>query len=560
MRSASVDVFVIGGGVNGLAVAREALLRGWSTVLVEAEDVAAGTSGASSRLIHGGIRYLENLEFGLVRESLKERERLLRAAPHLVRPFPLLIPFYERNKRRSAVLRLGMVLYDGLSRGKSLPSHSQLSSARVRADYPGLDQDGLTGGVLYYDAQVANAERLCVEQMLDIRGLGGSVRTHVRVTGVEACGDQLLRVRTLDTSAGHAEEYLARFVVNAAGPWVDLVLKLAGPGAPRLIGGAKGTHLTVAAFPGAPRSGVHFEAVTDGRAILVLPLPGGTYLLGATDIFVDGDPGEMIASDGEIDYLLGEVNRLVPEAALTRADILHSVSGVRPLPFSPAARSAADVSRNHALVAHPHLPGLYSVTGGKLTTHRALGEYVLDRLEDGPSSRRRVTARSRRRRSRGTRDLKLPGARCADWDEFERGFLQTSELPGEVARRLLDIYGVRALGVLDIARSDERGMRRLPGGSAAIAAEVPFVIREEQASTLVDILARRLLLAWNDDAGLSSVDAVAQFAAPVLGWNEAQRDHEIQSYRRWIRRRRPLAYEIPGPAREADVHAETWRN
>jgi glycerol-3-phosphate dehydrogenase len=257
---APVDILVIGGGVNGLAVAREAASRGWQAAVVDAEDFGAGTSGTSSRLIHGGIRYLENLEFHLVRESLRERERLLQTAPHLVKPFPLLIPFYRHNQRSGFIMRLGMFLYDVLSFDKSTPLHKPLSKVEVELMYPGLESGDLYGAVLYYDAQVANAERLCVEQALDVASFGGRIHNHLKVTGLSKSEEGGVSVQLTDTLTNLKLVQPARVVVNASGPWVDMVLSGSTEQAARLIGGTKGSHMTVGPFPGAPKTGA-----TDGR-------------------------------------------------------------------------------------------------------------------------------------------------------------------------------------------------------------------------------------------------------------------------------------------------------
>ena len=541
-----VDLLVIGGGVNGLAVAREAQVRGFSTMVVDGQDFGAGTSATSSRLVHGGIRYLENLEFHLVRESLKERERLLFTAPHLVKPFPLLIPFYRHNRRHPFILSLGMLLYDVLSFDKSTPIHRLYSKQAAEKAYPGLQHKDLSGATLYYDAQAANTERLCIEQAIDVVAFGGSARNHCRVTAITPVeGGHCVELE--NTLTGEKSTQHTAIIVNAAGPWVDGVLGLGKSQGPRLIGGSKGSHFTVGPFPGAPATGVHFEARSDGRAILVLPLPDGNYMVGATDIFYDGNPGDAMISDAEITYLLGEVNQLIPEAGLTTASVLHSVSGIRPLPYSPKAKSTAQVSRSHHLVPHPTVAGLYSVTGGKLTTHRALGEMAIDKIEktEGKrgNARRGVLRRLFDGPAASTRRLKLPGARTSSWPAFETKFLAETQLPTATARRLLDMYGVRAAAIDTLAQGDASLAVALPGNPRSVAAEVPFVIRTEFARTLIDIVGRRMLLAWDDDAGLDSLDAVAALAATELGWSAEDVERELSDYRSWIRLRRPAAYE-----------------
>jgi glycerol-3-phosphate dehydrogenase len=541
---APVDILVIGGGVNGLAVAREAASRGWQAAVVDAEDFGAGTSGTSSRLIHGGIRYLENLEFHLVRESLRERERLLHTAPHLVKPFPLLIPFYRHNRRSGFMMRLGMFLYDLLSFDKSTPLHKALSKAEVELMYPGLEADELYGAVLYYDAQVANAERLCVEQALDIARFGGKVHNHLKVTGLDQ-SEGGVTVRLADTLTGRQLVQFARVVVNASGPWVDMVLSNSTPENARLIGGTKGSHMTVGPFPGAPKAGVHYEAASDGRAILVLPLPDGNYLIGSTDIFFEGDPAEAVMTDEEIAYLLKEVNTLIPKARLTSQSVLHTISGVRPLPYSPKATTAAQVSRNHHITAHPTIKNLFSISGGKLTTHRALGQKAMNVVEKRAKPR---TSRAALRGvfavvSSGTKNLKLPGARCADWGQFQKDFRERTKLSPAIAQRLLGLYGVRAARIEELICEDPSLATPLPSHKNAVGAEVVLAVREEYARTLTDIVARRMLLSWSDDAGLHAIDAVAEIAARELNWNEQRSQQEIDAYRQWIRQRRPRLLE-----------------
>lgn len=536
---APVDILVIGGGVNGLAVAREAIARGWSVAVVDADDFAAGTSSTSSRLIHGGIRYLENLEFALVRESLRERERLLKTAGHLVRPFPLLIPFYRHNRRRGVTLRLGMLLYDILSFDKTTPLHRVLSKKEVEREYPGIETRGLYGATLYYDAQVADAERLCIEQVIDVVALGGHANNHQRVVGLETAPGGL-HVHLVDTVNNRRLSRTASVVVNAAGPWVDTVLGLAEDHPKRLIGGTKGSHITVGPFPGAPTTGIHFEAVSDGRAILVLPLPDGNIFLGATDILFEGDPAAAVTSDFEIEYLLTEVSHLIPDANLTRDDVIHSVAGVRPLPYTPKAKSAAQISRDHHLISHPSIANFYNVTGGKLTTHRALGEMVMNRLEKAGSASgdfpRMFGARSQRTSTRG---LKLPGARTAKIEEYMTAFVARTALAEPVARRLVGLYGVRAEIVDRLSQEKAEFKETLPGHSDVLVAEVILAIRAEFAQTVIDVLARRLLLVWRDDTGLMALDAVARICATELGWTVEREQEEIMQYRQWVQIRTP---------------------
>ena len=542
MHPSSVDLVVIGAGVNGAATARDAALRGLRTVLVDAQDLCAGTSAASSRMIHGGLRYLEHFEFRLVRESLRERERLIHLAPHLVAPYGLLVPFYRHNRRPGWMLRIGMILYDLLSFDKTTPRHRILSKKEVAQQYPGIGQEGLAGAALYFDAQALDAERIAVELAIDAAAAGATVLTHWRATGLVAREGQDVIVDLRDELTGEQAQVRSATVVNATGPWVDRVFaELDGTVAPRLMGGSKGSHITVKAFPGAPATGVHYEARSDGRAILVLPIEEGYVLIGSTDIFYDGDPGDAICSDEEITYLHDEVNRLIPAAGLSAADVLHSCSGIRPLPYDPKARSEADVSRDHHVRPIPGAPGVFGVTGGKLTTHSALGKLAVDTVTRFLGSRRGATRRHFPPSS--THQLPLPGARAGDWPAFKRDFAARPGLPPQVAARLLKLYGTRAERVLELAAGDPWLGELIPGTGDVLRAEVAMAFREEFARTLVDVMARRLLLARRDDAGLSLAVDVATVCAAVAGWDDDRTLAEVEGFRSWVRVMRPRALE-----------------
>jgi glycerol-3-phosphate dehydrogenase len=526
------DVLVIGGGINGTAIARDAALRGLRVTLVDKGDLGEGASSWNSRLIHGGIRYLEHGEFRLVRESLREREILLRSAPHLVRPYPLLIPFYEHNTRGPTLLRTGMLAYDALSFDKTTPWHRPVSKGRLRAEWSGLEQAGLSGGALYHDAQVPWAERLSVENALAAREVGADIRTHTPATGLIVEGD---RIAGATVSDGEREYPIrAALTVNAAGPWIDEVVRESLDEA-RLIGGTKGSHLVVEPFSGAPATGVHYEAASDGRAVLVLPWQG-RYLIGSTDLYFEGDPGEAVTGDDEIDYLLSETNRLVPSAGLRRQDVLWSCCGVRPLPHVPAAGSEADVSRDHVIHDHgPQERGLLSIIGGKLTTHRALAEQTVDKLLGMLGAR--PGGRFNPKRRGVTRGLPLPGGRTADWVAFRREFVSGSGLPPATAERLLGIYGTRAADVL--ALTAEKPALAAEFADGALAAELVFAFRSELAGDLRDALLRRTMVGLGAQMGLDVVDAAAEILVRHLGFTEGEAERQAVGYRAAVRRFRP---------------------
>ncbi|HSE21072.1 MAG TPA: glycerol-3-phosphate dehydrogenase/oxidase, partial [Pyrinomonadaceae bacterium] len=323
------DLIIIGAGINGAGIARDAGLRGLTVLLLDKNDVGSGTSSWSTRLIHGGLRYLEYGELNLVRESLREREILLKIASHLVRPLPILIPLFQNSRRGKIMIRAGLFAYDLLSFQKSVPKHRMLSRAETLKQQPGLNPQGLLGAALYYDAQVEFPERLVLENVLSARQNGVEVLTYATVQKISRDSNNNFIVSF--TSRGDLQEARARVVVNASGPWVDQVLEPNGLDQPRLIGGTKGSHIVVAPFDGAPSNGIYLEAQTDGRPFFVIPW-NNNYLIGTTDVRFDSDPDDVRVESWEANYLLNETNRAFPQAKLTRRHVLYAYAGVRPLP------------------------------------------------------------------------------------------------------------------------------------------------------------------------------------------------------------------------------------
>ena len=373
VRTFPHDVVIIGAGINGAGIARDAAMRGLKVFLIEKGEPGEGTTVASTRLIHGGLRYLEHFEFGLVHESLREREALLRIAPHLVRPLAITIPIYKQSKRGQLTIRAGMILYDLLSWGKSLPRHQMLSRTETLKRWPGLNPDGLIGSALCYDAQVEFPERLVMDNVLSAREFGAEVLTHTRVTNLVVEDGKISGVEFENRQKQFVE---AAVVINAAGPWIDQVLERAPLKSPKLIGGTKGSHIVVPPFPCAPENAIYLEARSDRRPIFVIPW-NKLYLIGTTDVRFEGDPDEVRCEPWEIDYLLSETNLALPGAHLTRDSIVDTYSGVRPLPVTND-KDEQSITRRHFIRQHPQLPTLLSIVGGKLTTYRSLAEECVD--------------------------------------------------------------------------------------------------------------------------------------------------------------------------------------
>ncbi|MGA4506953.1 glycerol-3-phosphate dehydrogenase/oxidase [Propionibacteriaceae bacterium G1746] len=524
---AGYDVVVVGGGVNGCGIAWDAALRGLRVLLVEKGDIGSGTSSWSSKMIHGGLKYLEKYDVGLVRESLREREWLLKAAPHLVKELRFIIPFYKNNAHSDAILALGMVAYDILSFDKSLKRFNLMNRAQILNREPGLNPEGLTGGAVYSDGQVNYAERMTWEIAEAAKGAGAEVLTHVRALKLNREGGKVTGVVVRDEIDGTEFTVPTRFVVNAAGPWIDLVwqnndeLKL-----PRMNGGTKGTHLVVDPFPGAPKDAFYYESV-DARPMMVIPWMG-RYLLGSTDIRFDDDLDMAAATQDEFDYILSETNKVLPGAHLTMDDVHYSFTGVRPLPYADEASDVSDITRRHDIRQHAGIDGLYTLVGGKLTTFRQVGEDVVDLL----------AKRMHIKRKSVTHSLCLPGGGRSDLAQ-QRRELNRFDLPAHILDRLADLYGTRAADLAQfIVNSDER-RQVIHQDFGLTVGEVEWAITREDAYRLSDVIARRTMIGVENDLGVSALDAIADVCTRVLGWSNERREAEVAAYRHYITRFTP---------------------
>ncbi len=524
---AAFELIVIGAGINGAAVAREAALAGLKVLLVERDDIGGGTSSASSRLIHGGLRYLEHGELGLVYESLHERERLLALAPHLVTPLELLIPVYRAARRKRWEIAAGLTLYDWLSIGGSMPGRTLLGRDPLLARAPGLNPDGLVGGASYYDGQIRYPERLVVENVRDAVACGAVLRTRAHVTGVRVEAGRAVGVEWRAAGGGLGGA-AAPLIVNAAGPWVDQVL---GPiQHTRLLGGTKGSHIVVRPFPGAPEIGVYVEAGADARPFFILPW-NGLLLIGTTDERFEGEPADATIDARELDYLVTETERVFPGAAGLTDRVLYTQTGVRPLPFQPRGTTAA-ITRRHVIRRHHAARGLYSVVGGKLTTHRALAEDVLRKLRR--ELPRPITGHP-------TRTRPLPGALDAvGRDELlaELG----ARFGSTQAHRLWHTYGALAAAVATLAARPELATP-VDAHSGVLAAELVHALETEWAVTLEDLLQRRCMAGLSADFGLGAAPAAAAALQRLGIWDGARAAAEVAAYRMLATRHRAPALQ-----------------
>lgn len=528
------DLIVIGGGINGAATARDGALRGLKTILIEKDDFAGGTTSWSSRLVHGGLRYLEYFEFNLVRESLAEREILLKSAPHLVHPLQLTIPIYQQGSRSYWEIWAGMILYDILSFDKTLLNHRMLPKAKLRQLFREINPEGVQGAAQYFDGQVEYAERLCLEIVLSAQAAGANMLNYVRVNKLHRKDDRINALTCVDELSGKAFTIAAHsktVVVNTTGPWVDEVcdegVRDTAPapiGDTQRIGGTKGSHIIVDAFPGAPGAAFYVEALSDNRPFFILPFLG-RYLIGTTDIRFDGDLDRVKASDAEIDYLLKETNKVFPTAGLSRASVKFTYSGVRPLPYEVGKKPGA-VTRNHVLYDHSEegVVNMVSLIGGKLTTHRRVGEEMVDWV---------YKRRQEPKRPCETRVQPLPGAILPTDERIAAATAAYGDrLPLKTLEHLFRLYGARVFKLLSLIDDAPDLAEPIVLGLPDVKAQVVYAVKWEMACTVADICRRRTMLSLLANYGLAGLDAIAQTLQTHCGWSKAHCQDSIARYKK----------------------------
>jgi glycerol-3-phosphate dehydrogenase len=495
LHTETFDVAIIGGGIIGCGIARDAALRGFHVAVFERRDFGSGTTSASTRIVHGGLRYLEMLDFRLVRMDLRERETLLRIAPHLVRPLEFLIPFYQNDRTSALKLRVGLALYDALSFDKSLPSRRWLPAHAARTIDPALQRADVRGAAAYYDARVDSPERLALENALDAEARGARLFNYCEV--VRATPG--LRVR--DPVAGVESDVHAKVVVNATGAWLEPTTERLTGKRPGRIRTTKGIHIVVA--PLTDHALVLYSQI-DGRLLFAIPRVGLTWI-GTTDTDYAGDPADARATAADVQYLVDSLRRPFP--SLQADDVLFTTAGVRALVRRSGRESS--VSRMHKVVEGAPVapPGVISVLGGKITGYRAIAEEVTDVIC------RRLGAPDR---TSTTAHTPLPGARGAD---------------NRAHDHLYDLYGTRAAEVLALAQGDPRLAQPLSPQYPDIGAQVAFAARFEHCMRLSDFLRRRTLLGATSDQGWGAARPAAQLLGEELGWSPSRIEDELAAYR-----------------------------
>lgn len=544
LREHRFDLLVLGGGVTGAGIARDAALRGLSVALVEKADLANGTSSASSKLIHGGLRYLEQYELGLVFEGTRERAVLMKLAPHFARPLPFLFPVYETSRVGMFMVALGMWAYDVLAMFRNYRRHRMLSKGRTVKAEPALESKGLKGSALYYDC-MTNDGRLTLETALDAEASGAVVATYVEATQIlrDSTGTCTgLEVRDL---IGGSEPFRvdAKVTVVAAGPWTDEVLgRLEGEPKKRLRP-TKGSHIVLDAEKLPVKHAVVLTGPSDGRVMFAIPW-GKRTILGTTDTDESSLPDGLEASRADVEYLLEAARAYFPELDASAEDVISTWSGLRPLMAAGEDETASEVSREHSILSLD--PGLLAIVGGKLTTYRLMAEQIVDQaLEKLGSGVSLDPCR--------TEEVPLPGARHAggrlrDLPGFSRELAQEHGLDEEVAWHLTTTYGVRSRAVLAAGKTHNVRPGRLVPDLPYLWDEVAFATTEELALRLDDVLRRRTLLFLQDrDQGLGVCEEVATLMGGLLGWSEEQRAAEVERYRERVAASRAFRSEAVAP-------------
>ncbi|CAN7169981.1 glycerol-3-phosphate dehydrogenase/oxidase [Rhizobium sp. LjRoot254] len=534
-----VDVLIIGAGINGAGLFRDLCEQGVNCLIVDKADFGSGTSAAPSRLIHGGLKYLETGEFGLVAQSTLERNLLLRNAPHCVEPLPTLIPIFSWTRgiwaalrtlmgstraprsRGAVLIKIGLALYDFYgSRSRVMPRHSLVGKTRALRDLPALTKKIVAAGT-YYDAKISRPERLVYELVRD--GLDANPRSAASNFTMLASASE--GAVTFQQPGGTFFSVRPKIVINAAGPWIDRVNASLGVET-HLIGGTKGSHILldhdelIRSLNGRM---IYFEA-DDGRICLVFDYLGRA-LVGSTDIPA-GDPENVRCEDWEIEYFLDSLRSLLPGLQFSRDQIVYTYSGIRPLPASNAAEPGL-ISRDHSAPAIEPVQNrpfpIISLVGGKWTTFRGFAEEVADT----------VLARLKRARAISTRDLAIGGGRDFPKDASARalwikGMVAQASISETRTDQLLSRYGTTARQII-AHQSEWTDADRLPDASDYSLAEIDWVARNDMVVHLADIVMRRTTLAMSSKLTLRDLEIIAGVAAQGLGWDDARQDHEISS-------------------------------
>jgi glycerol-3-phosphate dehydrogenase len=525
-RDAEVDLLIIGGGISGAGIAQDAAARGLRTALVEQGDFAAGTSSKSSKLVHGGLRYLEHFSLGLMRESISERHTLARLAPGLVRWMPFLLPHYAGRTNRW-LYSTGLWLYDHLARTVRERRHRLLNVAETLQRLPGLRSEGLTGGALFYDC-VTDDARLVLSLVLDAQSRGARISNYVAAEKLIYESGRAAGAQVHDVLTGESWLIPARQVVLAAGPWTDVTLdRLGESSSSDRIRPAKGVHIVLPRQRIALTETILIPSASDRRFLFVIPWYEG-IVVGTTDTDYSGDPAQVRPDAADVKYILDALHWSFPESRIGVEDIVSSYAGIRPLINRPG-RNTADVPREYRVFNTAS--GLICVAGGKLTTYRLMARQVVNRV-----------VRLLKTQTRGFILMPCWTHRIPLGNPYAEALKVSGAivLPEDVREHLVDDYGMWARQILSIIEVHPDWSRRIAEGLPYILAEAYFAATREKARTLEDVLARRTRVALLDPArGEEKLRLVSAIVAGALNWSQKETERQVEHYREAIRQKYP---------------------
>lgn len=528
------DLLIIGGGATGTSAARDAALRGLSVALLEKNDFGSGTSSRSTKLFHGGLRYLEKFDFGLVREACRERELMLTLAPHLSHPRPFIYLLYQGYHMMFDwlpatlfMLNAGLTLYDTFSGNPRERRHKMLNKKKLLEIEPHLNSKGLKGGGYYYDFLTDDA-RFTIETIKAACDVGALAANCMEVKGLVQDNGRISGVEAVDLITGEEGVIKAKQVVNTTGPWTDEIRLMEQGIKNKMLSPTKGIHIVLRKKDFPLNHAVFLQSPRDGRTVWPIPaLDSDLVYVGTTDTFYEGSFDHVTATHEDVDYLLEAANHIMPGRNLGYGDIVGTWAGLRPLVKPQGDLAASSVSREHEIFVSPN--GLLNIAGGKLTTARVMGYQVIDKAIELLSDNfglRGVPATT-------TATEPLSGG---DAESIERAkqLAPGVNLPEDVKDRLLRQYGGNFTEIAELVNQDPDAARSM-GGHKLIAAEVRYAVESEMAMTVTDFFTRRAtLFFWTQDGGLDTANTVALEMANLLGWNENQRVRQVEDYRKWV--------------------------
>lgn len=516
-KQENFDIIILGGGINGCAIARDAVLRGLKPLLIEANDFGCGASSKSSKLAHGGLRYLKQFELGLVAESLRERNLLLKNAPYLVRPLRFLYPAYKKRTEPLWMIRLGLALYDFLNPLSPMPRHQGCTTQEVAKEFPGIRLEGLTGGAFYYDAQMED-HRLVIENMLSAKEHGAVCINKLRATSFIYKRDRVIGVRC------GTESFFGKCTINTTGPWANETLKLTQASTSPVVRPTKGIHIVIDSLHS--NTALLLKTPQDDRVFFLMPWKGHT-LVGTTESDYYGDPSRLKVNNDEVKYLIEAVNFYFPKRNLTGYQVRAAFAGLRPLVHT-AEESLNAASRDHLI--QNTAPGLLTMVGGKYTTYRAMAEEALNRA---------VSSFNLKSKPCSTKTTPLFERNPKDLILFDRAKKEDIAIRyGEHANlitHLIAKYGQGYHKILDSVMHNPLEGRPLCPCHPHVLGEVTYAIEEEGAQTLSDWFFRRSSMGYTGCRGLKAAPLVAEKFASHFGWDRVKRDQEIKDYGQFIR-------------------------